>query len=127
MEKSLRLLGRSTCHSSAGERVPTHEAVIRHRPLSGRELCSGQCEPFHPVTMRHVLFDLLNELDAAHVHYVLSRHQPDSVMATITLVGERLEAVVFGDGQVYLSRFKGTEAAEGGIDLLRRLVRQNTG
>ena len=81
----------------------------------------------HLATMGHVLFDLLKELDAAHIHYVLSRHQPDSVMVTITLVGERLEAVVFGDGQVYVSRFKGTEDVEGGIDLLRRLVRDDTG
>jgi hypothetical protein len=48
-------------------------------------------------------------------------------MVTITLVGERLEAAIFRDGQVYLSRFKATEAVEGGIDLLRRLVHENSG
>ena len=76
--------------------------------------------------MRHVLFDLLNELDAAHIHYELSRDQPDSVMITVTFVGERVEVVVFGDGQVYVSRFKGTEGMEGGADLLRRLIHENT-
>jgi hypothetical protein len=42
--------------------------------------------------MRHLLFDLLNELDAAHIH---------------------------------VSRFRGTEAVEGGGDLLRQLIREN--
>lgn len=75
--------------------------------------------------MKHVLFDILNELDAAGVHFALSRDQQVSVMVTVTLVGERVEVVVFGDGQVYVSRFKGTEAVEGGADLLRQLIRDN--
>lgn len=74
--------------------------------------------------MRHVVFDLLNELEAARIHYVLSRHQPGSIMITVTLVGERLEVVVFEDEQVYVSRFRGTEAVEGGADLLKQLIRE---
>jgi hypothetical protein len=35
--------------------------------------------------MSHTLFKLLDELDAAHIHYALARFQPDSVMVTITL------------------------------------------
>jgi hypothetical protein len=56
--------------------------------------------------MGHVLFDPLNDLDAARIHYALSRDQQDSVVVTITLVGERVEAVVFADGQLYVSRSK---------------------
>ena len=72
--------------------------------------------------MSHALFELLDELDAAHIHYVLARHQPDTVMVTITLVGERVEAAVFSDGHIEVARFTGTEVIEGGSDLLRQLI-----
>lgn len=75
--------------------------------------------------MRHIVFDLLNELDAGRIHYVLSRHQPGSIMITVTLVGERVEVVVFEDEQVHMSRFRGTEAVEGGADLLKQLIRES--
>jgi hypothetical protein len=50
--------------------------------------------------MSHSLFTLLNELDAARIHYELARYQPDTVTVTITLVGQRVEAAVFSDGHM---------------------------
>jgi hypothetical protein len=73
----------------------------------------------------HPLFQLLNELDAAHIHYALARHQPDTVMVNIPLVGERIEAAVFSDGHIDVARFTGTEAIEGGMNLLQRLIAEN--
>ena len=73
----------------------------------------------------HPLFQLLNELDAAHIHYALARHQPDTVMVNITLVGERIEAAVFNDGHIEIARFTGSEAIEGGAELLQRLIAES--
>jgi hypothetical protein len=72
--------------------------------------------------MSHPLFKLLDELDAEHIHYALTRHQPDTVMVTVTLVGERVEAAVFSDGHMEVARFPGTEAIEGGAELLHQLI-----
>jgi hypothetical protein len=72
--------------------------------------------------MSHPLFKLLDELDAAHIHYALARYQPDSVMVTITLIGQRVEAAVFSDGHIEVSQFTGKEAIEGGADLLQQLI-----
>ena len=75
--------------------------------------------------MSHALFTLLDELDSAHIHYALARYQPDSVTVTITLVGQRVEAAVFSDGHIEVARFTGTEAIEGGADLLQQLIAEN--
>ena len=75
--------------------------------------------------MSHTLFTLLDELDAANIHYALARYQPDTVTVTISLVGQRVEAAVFSDGHIEVARFTGTEAIEGGVDLLQRLIAEN--
>jgi len=75
--------------------------------------------------MSHALFKLLDELDGTHIHYALARHQPDTVLVTITFVGLRIEAAVFSDGHIEVARFTGTEAIEGGADLLQQLIREN--
>jgi hypothetical protein len=75
--------------------------------------------------VRHPLFTLLDELDAARVPYVISRHRPDTVMVTITFVGERVEVVVSDDGQMEVSRFRGSEDIEGGVELIRQLIEEN--
>jgi hypothetical protein len=77
--------------------------------------------------MSHALFTLLNELDVAHIHYALARYQPDAVTVTITLVGQRVEAAVFSDGHIEVARFTGTEAIEGGSELLQQLIAENRG
>jgi len=77
--------------------------------------------------MSHPLFGLLNELDAAHIHYTLARTMPNAVLVTATFVGERVEASVFEDGQVWVSRFKGNESIEGGAELMTQLILANRG
>jgi len=74
--------------------------------------------------MAHELYRLLKLLDEEHLHYRLERHRPDTVMATVTLVGERLEIEVFEDGHIELSRFKGDESVESGAEEIDRLYRQ---
>ena len=77
--------------------------------------------------MSHTLFTLLNELDAAHIPYALARYQPDTVMVTIALAGQRVGAAVFSDGHIEVARFTGTEAIEGGADLLQQLIAESCG
>jgi len=75
--------------------------------------------------MSHPLFELLDELDAAHIHYALARYQPDAITVAITLVGQRIEAAVFSDGHIEVARFTGTEAIEGDAELLQQIISQN--
>ena len=75
--------------------------------------------------MEHPLFELLTKLDAARIHYALARHRPDSVMITLTLVGERVEIDVFDDGHMEVSRFPGSEAVVGDATLVDQIIREN--
>ena len=77
--------------------------------------------------MSHALFTLLDELDVANIHYALARYHPDTVTVTISLVGQRVEAAVFSDGHIEVARFTGTEAIEGGVELLQRLIAESPG
>ena len=76
--------------------------------------------------MNHPLFDLLASLDAAKIHYELARHRDDTVMVTLTFVGERVEVVVFSDGHMEVSRFLGDESIVGGAELVSELIRANS-
>jgi hypothetical protein len=57
----------------------------------------------------HKIFEILQTLDAARLDYRLSRHHNDTVLITVTKIGERLEIDVFADGHVEFCRFQGTE------------------
>ena len=70
----------------------------------------------------HPLYLLLQKLDAGKWHYALSRHRPDSVLVSITFVGERVEVDVFEDGHMEVSRFKGSEDVLGGEDYIMNLI-----
>jgi hypothetical protein len=72
----------------------------------------------------HPLYELLEQLDEAHIYYSLSRHRPDSVLVSIVVVGERIEVDVCDDGHMEVSRFLGDEGIEGGRELLERLLRK---
>ena len=74
--------------------------------------------------MTHALFELLSSLEEARIHFALSRHRPDTVLVTITLVGERIEVDVFEDGHMEVSRFKGSEDIVGGSELIYKLIEQ---
>lgn len=72
----------------------------------------------------HPLYLLLQKLDAGKWHYTLGRHRADSVLVSITFVGERAEVDVFDDGHMEVSRFKGSEAVLGGEEYIMNLIAQ---
>ena len=72
--------------------------------------------------MTHSLYKLLAELEAANAYFVLSRNRPDSVLVSITFVGEQVEVDVFEDGHMEVSRFKGSEEVVGDEDLVRQIL-----
>ncbi len=72
--------------------------------------------------MSHPLYALLTELEQAKIHFALSRHRPDSVLVSLTLVGERVEIDVFDDGHMEASRFLGDEGVVGGQEWVSWLI-----
>ena len=62
--------------------------------------------------MAHRLYQLLQFLDRVQARYVLSRHRDDTVMVTVTLVGQRIEIEIFEDEHIEFSRFSGDESVE---------------
>jgi hypothetical protein len=75
--------------------------------------------------MPHPLFELLQHLDEAHIYYALSRHREDTILVSITLVGERVEIDVFDDGHMEASRFMGTEEVLGGQEYVNQLIKKS--
>lgn len=74
--------------------------------------------------MTHPLYQILRLLEEQELWFRVDRHRDDTVMITVTVVGERLEIDVFEDGHVEFSRFKGTEDLESDQDALDELIRQ---
>ena len=75
--------------------------------------------------MGHTLYSLLRLLDEQRLWYRIDRHRSESVMITVTIVGERLEIDVFEDGHVEFSRFRGNEDVESDADELDQIIRQH--
>jgi hypothetical protein len=75
--------------------------------------------------MSHPLYQLLRRLEDAKIHFTVARHREDTVLVTLTLVGERVEIDVFEDGHMEVSRFPGSERIVGGSELVERLIDQN--
>lgn len=75
--------------------------------------------------MSHPLFDLLRELEAASIHYTLGRYREDTILVSLTLVGERVEIDVFEDGDMAVSRFPGDESCAGGSELVTQIISEN--
>jgi hypothetical protein len=67
----------------------------------------------------------LCKLEGAKIHFTLDRYRPDTVLVTLTLVGERVEIGVFDDGHMEVSRFPGREDIVGGAELVERLIEEN--
>jgi hypothetical protein len=74
----------------------------------------------------HPLYDLLRRLERASIHFTLARHRVDTILVTLTLVGERVEVDVFEDGHMEVSRFPGSETIVGGKELVETIITQNT-
>jgi hypothetical protein len=75
--------------------------------------------------MPHPLFDLLRRLEAAKIHFTLGRYRDDTILVSMTLVGERVEVDVFEDGHMEVSRFPGKEDIVGGAELVNELIEKN--
>jgi hypothetical protein len=75
--------------------------------------------------MLHSLYQFLRKLEDAKIHVTLARHREDTVLVTLTLVGERVEVDVFEDGHMEVSRFPGSEGIIGGAELVERLIDEN--
>jgi hypothetical protein len=73
----------------------------------------------------HALFHLLQDLEQAKIHFTLSRHREDSILVSLTLVGERVEIDVFEDGHMEVSRFRGSEDVVGDATLVETLIHEN--
>jgi hypothetical protein len=54
--------------------------------------------------MSHPLYLLLQQLETANIPFVLSRNRHDTVLVTLTVVGERIEIDVFEDGHMEVSK-----------------------
>ena len=72
--------------------------------------------------MSHPLFNLLQKLESVGIFFTLGRHRPDTVLVTLTLVGERVEIDVFEDGHMEVSRFVGNESIVGDQALVSELI-----
>ena len=77
------------------------------------------------VSMSHPLFSLLRRLENAHIHFTVGRHRDDTVLVTITLVGERVEVEGFEDGHMEVSRFPGSQDIVGGEELVDEIIENN--
>ncbi|MCX4153066.1 MULTISPECIES: hypothetical protein [Paraburkholderia] len=75
--------------------------------------------------MATALFDLLDRLDAAKIHYTLSRNRPDAVLVSIAVVGMRVEVDVFRNGCTEVCVFKGPEGEAEEPAILERIIREN--
>ncbi|HKT63238.1 hypothetical protein [Burkholderia sp. 22313] len=73
----------------------------------------------------NALFDLLDRLDSAKIHYTLSRNRPDTVLVSITVVGMRVEVDVFRDGHTEVCIFRGTEEPSDDADVLDQIIEAN--
>ena len=74
--------------------------------------------------MSHPLYELLAELEAARIHFTISRHRPDTVQVSLTSVGERVEIDVFADGYMEASRFVGNEDIVGDEEWVANYIRE---
>ena len=57
--------------------------------------------------MNHLGCELLADLEDAGIHFTLGRHRDETVLASLTLAGERVESDVFDDGH---TRWHGSKA-----------------
>ncbi|MDI9238389.1 hypothetical protein QLQ15_05620 [Lysobacter sp. LF1] len=72
--------------------------------------------------MRHELYQLLSRLESAGISFTLGRYRADTILVSLTLVGERVEVDVFEDGHMEVARFTGTEDIVGDVKLVEQLI-----
>jgi len=70
------------------------------------------------------MLDFLNYFEEKGIHFFLEQISPDSIQATLTLVGMRIE-VAFFVHEIQFSVFRGSEAVEIDEDILKKLIEEN--
>jgi len=75
--------------------------------------------------LSHPLYEILSLLEKEKLWFRVDRHRDDTVMITVTVVGERLEIDVFEDGHVEFSRFLGDEGVDSDAKRLMDLIAQH--
>ena len=73
--------------------------------------------------MSSALFKTIKLLEKAHIPFQIERTRRDAITLKATIVGERLEICVFEGDHLEISRFRGDESVEGGMELLIRIVK----
>ena len=74
--------------------------------------------------MSHPVYLLLQKLDRARLHYALSRHREDSILVSVTAIGERIDIDVFEDDHMEISRFTGGEDIIGDDTFVSRFIEE---
>ena len=69
------------------------------------------------------VFDTIRLLEKAHIAFDIKRTRPDAITIRATAVGERIEIDVFEDDHIEISRFRGDESVEGGMELLVQIAK----
>ena len=80
--------------------------------------------PFHPDHEDGVfgrLLDLLNRLDAAHIHYRMEHIRPDSIMLDIAVPGWRWEIEFMADSSLDIERFRSEAGVQNDPTLIEKL------
>ena len=73
----------------------------------------------------HLLYQILEELDEAKIHYQLERTRENSIMICVAIIGARIEIEVFNDGNIESSIFKGNESIISGMDFVKKIIESN--
>jgi hypothetical protein len=73
--------------------------------------------------MASAVFKTMRMLEEARLHFFIERTRPDSIRLSVTMVGERVEIDIFEDNHLEISRFLGDEKIEGGMDLLKSMLK----
>ena len=69
------------------------------------------------------VFDTIRLLEKAHIAFDIKRTRPDAITIWATVVGERIEIDIFEDNHIEISRFRGDESVEGGMELLVQIAK----
>jgi hypothetical protein len=75
--------------------------------------------------MIHPLFELLTKLEQSKISFTLNRCRPDTILVSLTVVGQRIEIDVFEDGHMEVSKFVGNEDIIGGEELINQIIQKN--
>ncbi len=73
------------------------------------------------------VFDTIRLLEKAHIAFDINRTRPDALTIIAAVVGERIEIDIFEDDHIEISRFRGDEGIEGGMELLVEIVKAELG